>query len=186
MKKLLLCLAVAALSLGAGCNGNGSSESTEGGSTTTSESDIAPGLVEYDLSAHGLPLLIQVPDTSKAEPNIEYNNMGKLAVRIGKEFQIQIGEEPDMELKRMDLSEDLVFTSTMISEQPNFILYKSEVADADAGVAPRYHFYLVLEIDGVAYEISDIDEGEPFDEAPIEEMLRCAQTIKAVPVVVPS
>ena len=149
MKRLFYLLAVFSLSLFVSCDeGDGKEE-------TLKESRTLPkGMIEYDLTKHGLPLVAVIPDTIDQPVIVDIKDWGETTFAVGKYFQVQIAEGGDMELKRSDLAEDLLYKSTYFIEEEDAIMYKQEIPDG--GVKPQYHFYLVATINGIQYEIQDV------------------------------
>ena len=137
------------------------------------------GMVLYDFSEQGLNVSMYVPDTTEMIPMLEFNGQGKLEARFGMNFQMEIGEGGDLDLKKTDLKENDVFKSEMLEEEASGIVYKSFVDIEDSGVPTQYHFYAVINVNGIDYEIQDIEGAEPFGKDAILKMYEAAKTLAA-------
>lgn len=152
---------------------------TSCGSTTTEEDheiSTPQGMIEIDLSSYGISAIIAVPDTITSPLEINTSSSGEIEVLSGNTFQLMIAEGGDLELKKSDISSDLLYKATVISETPNSLIYKMELPD---GSMTFHHFYSVIEINGTSYEVNDVATGESFSQKAVENMLESAKNIKA-------
>jgi hypothetical protein len=85
--------------------------------------------------------------------------------------------EGDIELLKMDLKEDLVFSHEIIKEEENALIYSQDIPDA--GVKTQNHFFYKAQVGNEIFEVREILDGE-YGKGMIEEMLAAAKTIKAV------
>lgn len=174
MKKIIFALAISIPSLLFVSCGN-----KEENNTTTTE--IPQGMIEYDLSQHGpigMPCLIFLPDenTGKGLPQVMEGPMGGTQIVVGKDFNIEIVVgDGDMNQKKSDIAADAVFKSTFIVDEPNAILYKSEIPDA--GVV-QYHIYVIQKVGNVTYEIEDVRGEENYSEEGAKRMLEAAKSLR--------
>ena len=153
MKRLVYLLSVFSLVFFGSCGDEQSSAPVE-------KVALPQGMIEYDLSSHGLPLVAVIPDTLDQPVVVDVKDWGETTVAVGKYFQIQIAEGGDMALRKNDLAEDLLYKASYLTEEENAIVYKQEIPDG--GVKPAYHFYYVVNIGGVEYEIQDVKTGDVF------------------------
>lgn len=150
------------------------------GCTGTKESPddslVAPGMMELDLSPYGLNLTMVVPDSTVGVLEVTAQSYGDVEIRVGAYFQMKIAPGGDMSLKKSDLEGDLLFKTTILKEEESLIIFKSDLPD---GSKSYHHFYMIANIGGANYEISDIaDSGESFSEPIINKMLDAAKTVK--------
>jgi len=125
-----------------------------------------------DLAGHGLPLLLTAPDkelTGGADPSIIWKDeTGTLAVGAGEHFELEIREEPaDIPRLKATLDRDLLRRNTIVREEPDLLVWRSEFPDDPSLVF--IHFYRVLKTDGREFTVQDAD-GPPFNEQDIERM----------------
>jgi len=166
---------------------NGESASTQSGEEKTTAPNGLKGYIQIDLSAHGFPLKTWIPDTSKTDngtmlrTKIGVNDYGELEIKVGRNHQVKIVEGGDLELKRTDLDDHLVFNAKMLKETDGGFLYRLQAKDTLAGVPNQYHFYTVLNLGGIDYEFQDIDEGEAYSEDGIESMFKTVMNTSPIP-----
>lgn len=170
MKKLLYLVGICSVTLFSSCGGG--DEKVE-----EVKIDVPQGMIQYDLSSHGIPLVCVIPDTVDQPVEVNVKDWGETTVAVGKYFQIQIAEGGDMSLRKKDLAEDLLYKATYITETPEAILYKQEIPDG--GIKPAYHFYFVTTINGNQYEIEDVKGDEFYNEKAADRMLQAAKMIVA-------
>lgn len=154
-----------------------------GGDSTTEESQpkkkkkIPKGMIEYDITSKGFPLTVVIPDTINQEMEIVVQDWGETHVKVGKFFQLQIAEGGDMQLRKSDLAEDLLYKAAYIIEEDSAILYKQEIEGGN--VQPAFHFYMVKNIGGIQYEIQDVNGEEMYPEKAAQKMMDAAKLISA-------
>lgn len=141
---------------------------------------VAPaGMSTLDLSRFGKPFTIFVPDTTAAKLEIMEQTWGALEIRVGKDFQISITEDPgDIELRKTDVKGDEVNKfKSFIVEEPTSILWESEITK------PEFHFYSIHKLGTATYVFEDIrnTEGEPLSKEAIQKMLDAAKSMKEAP-----
>lgn len=137
------------------------------------------GMMELDLSQYGLNVTLMVPDSSIGTLEVMAQSYGDIEVRVGTFFQIKIAPGGDIALKKSDLESDLLFKTTILSETPELLIYKSDLPD---GSKSYHHFYMIKKVLGANYEIRDIEEsGESFSEAIVKKMVEAANSIKDKP-----
>src|SRR5688572_29562406 len=67
------------------------------------------GMMTLDLSKYGKPFTIFVPDSTFGKLEITEQSWGALEIRVGKNFQLSITEDPgDLELRKSDVKADEV------------------------------------------------------------------------------
>ena len=65
------------------------------------------GMMTLDLSKYGKPFTIFVPDSTIGKLEITEQSWGALEIRVGKNFQLSITEDPgDIELRKNDIKSD--------------------------------------------------------------------------------
>ncbi|PCI99866.1 MAG: hypothetical protein COB15_03515 [Flavobacteriales bacterium] len=173
MKKITYLFAtIIALSLTA-CGG-GAEEPVE----EVVETVVLKGFEELNLSEWGFNLIVMVPkEEIHGTPEVTLTERGALEIVVGLGFGLEIMYgEADIELLKMDLKEDLVFTSEIIKEEENALIYSQNIPDS--GVKTQNHFLYKAQIGTEVYEVRDIIDGE-FGSGMIEKMLKAAKTIKS-------
>ena len=178
MKRLAYILLAFVLITFTACGGG---EST-GEDVVADEQNEAPklkGYEEFDLSPWGFNLSVMVPDAAaNGAPEVILTERGALEVKVGTAFGLEIMYgEGDIELLKMDLKEDLVFSHEIIKEEENALIYSQDIPDA--GVKTQNHFFYKAQIGNEIFEVREILDGE-YGKGMIEEMLAAAKTIKAV------
>jgi len=137
------------------------------------------GFEELNLSEWGFNLTVMVPKAEiHGDPEVGLTERGSLEIVVGLDFGIEIMYgEGDIQLLKMDLKDDLVFTSDIIKEEENAIIYTQDIPDS--GVKTQNHFLYKAEVGKDVYEVRDVIDGE-FGSGMIEKMLEAAKTIKAL------
>lgn len=134
------------------------------------------GMITLDLSKYGKPVTIFVPDTASAKLDIMEQTWGALEIKIGKDFQISITEDPgDVELRKSDVKGDEVNKfKSFIVEEPTTIMWESEITK------PEFHFYSIQKLGNSTYVFEDIKktDGEPFGKEAVQKMLDSAKSLK--------
>jgi hypothetical protein len=135
------------------------------------------GYEELNLSEWGFQLTVMVPEAEiHGDPEVILTERGALEILVGLDFGLEIMfGEGDIKLLKMDLKDDLVFTSEIVKEEENAIIYKQDIPDS--GVKTQNHFLFKAEVGSDVYEIRDIVDGE-FGAGMIEKMLEAAKTVK--------
>lgn len=135
------------------------------------------GMVTLDLSKYGKQFSIFVPDTTAAKLEITEQSWGALEVRVGKNFQISITEDPgDIELKKSDVkSNDVNVFKSFVIEEPLTLMWESAITK------PEFHFYTIQKVGDNTYVFEDIvpANGEPLSKEAIQKMLDSAKQIVA-------
>lgn len=150
-----------------------------GGDEQVAETPVVElkGYEELDLNPWGFQMAIMVPNAEEnGEPNVELTERGALEIIVGQSFGIEIMfGEGDIELLKMDLKEDLVFTSEILKEEPNALIYKQDIPDS--GIKTQNHFFYKAQIGTDIYEVRDLIDGS-YGQGMIESMLNAAKTIR--------
>ena len=166
MKKIFLLLVCASLIALAGC-GNGKTDDTNAA--------VPKGMVAADLSAQGLSILVNVPDSTVGPLEIISNAQGGADVKVGKNFQIAISEGAgDFGMKKNDITTDAVrkFIKYVV-EEPNALVWEWQIE----GMEPEFHFYAVIKAGEKSFEVYNA-EGEFFSEKAATQMLDAAKSIR--------
>ena len=174
MKKIFLLIVIPSLAALIGCD-NGKEIKEENVNT------IPAGWVELDLTqpntTYGLPLLINVPGEATAQgiAEIMESPLGGTQIKVGKNFNLEIFPgDGNMAAKKQEIAGNVVFKSTYVIDEPDFILYTSEIEDA--GIK-QYHFYAIIKLETGSYEIEDI-KGEDYTEAGVKKMMEAAKSLR--------
>lgn len=136
------------------------------------------GYEELNLSEWGFDLTVMIPEAEiHGDPEVLLTERGALEIVVGLDFGLEIMfGEGDIELLKMDLKDDLVFTSEIVKEEDNAIIYTQDIPDS--GVKTQNHFLYKAEVGTNIYEVRDIVDGE-FGSGMIEKMLEAAKTVKS-------
>ncbi len=142
------------------------------------ETVVLKGFEELNLSEWGFNLIVMVPkEEINGAPEVTLTERGALEIVVGLDFGIEIMYgEADIELLKMDLKEDLVFTSEIIKEEENALVYSQNIPES--GVKTQNHFLYKAQVGSEVYEVRDVIDGE-FGSGMIEKMLEAAKTIKS-------
>ena len=143
------------------------------------EAIVAPqGMNVLDLTNHGKPFAIFVPDTTTAKLIVTEQTSGALDIKVGVSFAITINEQAaDIELKKTDIKGDEVNKfKSFITEEPTAIFWESEVTK------PEFHFLINQKIGTSEYSIEDTKstEAEPLSKDNTQKMFDSAKGIKEI------
>jgi hypothetical protein len=170
MKKLFTLLSAFALSIAI---------TSCGGKETKQDIQAPAGMVALDLSKYGKQFSLFVPDTVAQKLEITEQSWGALEVRVGKNFQVSITEDPgDIELRKSDIkSNDVNVFKSFVIEEPLTIMWESAITQ------PEYHFYTIQKVGNNSYVFEDIvpANGEPLSKDAIQKMLDSAKQLVAKP-----
>ena len=135
-----------------------------------------PGMMEVDLTPHGFPISIMIPDSTKGIANIEAKSWGGVEIIVGKTFQIMIKEEAgDVDLRKSDIKANEVSQlKRYIKEEPTLLFYETAIPGAEQS---EYHFYSVVKAGDRTFVVEDIP-GEVFGEKDVERMIESSKSIK--------
>ena len=174
MKSLLLSLPALLILFATGCT-----TPEEDIKETTSQRVIPKELKkmdEIDLSADGgFPLSLFVPDTTKSPLEIITQDWGETEIISGSMFKMKIAEGGNIALRKQDISDDLLYKGTIISEEDRGMIYKQEIDGSN--MKPMFHFYLVVSFGDLNYEVQDINDGEPLSEDAVKLMYLVAKNM---------
>lgn len=167
MKKFLLFLSAVSLFSFTSCGTGKTDENLNAG--------VPQGMVAADLSAEGLPVLVNVPDSTTGILEITSNAQGGADVKVGKNFQMTITEGAgDFAMKKNDITTDAVrkFVKYIV-EDANALVWEWQME----GMEPEFHFYAVVKAGEKSFEVRDV-EGEVFSEKAAMQMLDAAKSIR--------
>ncbi len=146
-----------------------------GEKTETPTVQAPAGMLNLDLSKYGKQFSLFIPDTANAKLEIVEQSWGALEIKVGKNFQISITEDPgDIELKRSDVkSNDINLFKSFLVEEPLSLMWESEITK------PEFHFYMIKKAGANSYVFEDIvpADGEPIGKDNIQKMYDSAKTI---------
>ena len=162
MKKLFLLLMATGVIILAGCG------------SKKEELVNIPGMMYLDLTSHGFPITLSVPDSTKGRFELITQSWGATEIKVGKDFQISITEGAgDIALAKSDVAgNDVNKFKRYVIDEPNTILYESEITQAE------FHFYAIVKAGNTSYIVEDIKE-EIFSEKKAQKMVESAKTIRA-------
>lgn len=130
-----------------------------------------------DLSAHHLPLLLTLPEGAPEPELVWKDEIGKLMVRAGDHFALEVYEAPeDLDRVKGDLERDLVQKNTVVDEGPGLLIYRSEFPDDTTLVF--YHFNRSVTAGNRVFQVQDANGEGPFN---LEEVRRMARAIAPKP-----
>ena len=161
------------------------------------DNDPAPGMIRLDLSLHktiggkdattGLPVTIDVPDTTHRVWGIAMLSTGELHVFVGKGFNLTINvADETMEKKKSDIAgDDVDKFQSWVTQDSNAIVYKTQMAQEE------FHFYAIIKKGGHTYYVKEQRQGDDgtvfyYNQANVQLMLQAAKTITPLPVKNPS
>jgi len=128
-------------------------------------SSISENTILVDLNKFGYDISVNVPDTVGKTLDIVQNEMS-VGIFVDKRFHIAVGYDGDLDLKKEDLANDGMYQNEIISEDQNFIIYKSMLPDDSKTF---YHFYGVKESNGEWYEIYDVVSENELSESSVSK-----------------
>lgn len=165
---VLLCASVLLLNA---CGG-GKGEAAQQGTATR---DSVPATTPVDLSAQQLPLMLQLP-AGLPEPSILWKDqIGKLEVRAGDHFSLQLYEAPpSLDRLKADLDRDLLRKNTVVEETPGLLIYRSQFPDDSTLVF--HHFSRTITVGDRSFQVEDLDADAPYS---LEEIRRMAAAVQA-------
>jgi hypothetical protein len=136
--------------------------------------DVPHGMVAVDLSAQGLPILVNIPDSNTAPLEIIANAQGGTDVKVGRNFQITIIDgKGDISLKKNDIAKDDVRKLVRyVVDEPNFLVWEWKIE----GLESDFHFYAIVKDGEKSFEAHEV-EGEVFSEKSTLLMLEAAKSI---------
>ncbi|MCO6481291.1 MAG: hypothetical protein J5I62_00715 [Flavobacteriales bacterium] len=166
-------LATAGVLLGVACGTASTGPSTDG----TAPGEPARATLT-DLSAHHLPLLLETPADAPAPDIVWKDEFGKLMVRAGDHFALEIFEAPsDLNRLKADLDRDLLRKNTIVEEAPDLLIYRSEFPDDSTLLS--FHFNRSVTVGDRTFQIQDAqDDGMAFS---LEEVRTMAVAVRPRP-----
>lgn len=166
--KILFPASVLAVVLLATSCGDGKSEAAK---QMAAVADSIQAATTIDLAEHHLPLVLHLP-VGLPEPSVIWqDDAGKLDIRAGEHFALEIYEVPfDMARLKADLERDLVKQNTVVAEHPDLLIFRSEFPDDSALVF--YHFQRSITAGGRSFTITDPMGGTPFTREDVERMAK--------------
>ena len=175
MKKLIFPLSLAVVLFTASCGG-GTTDNAQS-EENHSEQAVANGMMEYDLSQHGLNLSIMIPDETIGVAEVMENEYGGVDIMVGPKFAISIVfGEGDVALKKADLSEDLVYTTTFHTDEADLLVYEKEIPDS--GIEAEHHFFYTVTVGEDIFDVENL-KGASFGEKAIQTMVASARSLRA-------
>lgn len=157
----------------ASCGG----DNTESSNNTVETPKELKGYEELDLNQWGFQMSIMVPNAEQnGEAEVVLTERGALEIVIGSSYGIEIMYgEGDIDLLKMDLKEDLVFTSEIVKEEENYLVYKQDIPGS--GVKTQNHFFYRVQLGTDVYEVRDLIDGN-YGTGMIDKMLESVNTLQ--------
>lgn len=123
-----------------------------------------------DLSAHHLPLLLETPTDAPVPDIVWKDEIGKLLVRAGDHFALEIYEAPsDLGRLKADLDRDLLKKNTIVEEAPDLLIYRSEFPDDSSLVF--FHFNRSITVGDRTFQVQDAQDADAtFNEKQVRRM----------------
>jgi hypothetical protein len=142
------------------------------------EEVVLKGYEVFNLSEWGYALNLMVPkEEIHGKPNVTLTEMGTIKIVVGADFGLEIGYgEADIALLKGDLKENLIFTSEIIKEEENALIYSQTIPNV--GVKKQSHFLYKAVIGSEVYEVRDIVDNH-YGIGMVEKMLEAAKTIES-------
>jgi len=173
MKKIALLLALALPVLFTSC----------GDKTGDPQPETIPaGMRAADLSEHGFPLRMNVPDSTRGKLEIVENDNGGTMVRVGKNFQVNVniaeGEAADLKMQKTLITAMDAGQSTFSVDTDTALVYVTKFGEE----LSRHHFYMIVKIGNDKYVVRDVDDPEnQFTEDDVKLMMESARSLRAKP-----
>ena len=173
--KLLLPSAAGALALALAACGDGKADAAKKMAAAADSTRMA---AMVDLSAHHMPLMLEMPDGLPGPALLWKDEIGKLSVRAGDRFALDIHEAPaDLGRLKADLDRDLLKRNTIVEETPDLLIYRSEFPDDTALVS--FHFNRSITVGDRTFQVEDApDDGAFFT---LDQIKRMAAAVRPKP-----
>lgn len=170
MKRFLSFASVAAVLLISSC-GDGKADAAK---KIAAVADSIKAANTIDLAEHHLPLTVQVPVGLPAATVLWKDEVGKLSVKAGDHFALEIYEAPpDMDRLKADLDRDLQKENTILEDKPDLLIYRSEFPDDSTLVF--FHFHQLIHVGGRSFVVDDADDGNAFTEDDVRHMAKAVR-----------
>jgi hypothetical protein len=176
MKKLAYLLVVLTISilLLPAC-GNSTDDKNNDADNTVQLPEKIKKFIPFDLSPYGYNLEIYIPDSLEGKPEAELTDWGAIILTVGSDYGIEIAYgDGDLSLLKEDLNMSDVFKSTIITEEPEGIVYKQEIPGTNI---VKHHFMVVKNFGADVFEIKDLMEND-YTPAAINKMFEAAKTLR--------
>lgn len=142
-----------------------------------SDTDELYQFKKIDLRNYDIPGTLYIPDETAGigasfKTTIDHQEDFKWTISAGPNFELFIEDWGDhskrLEEFKTKLKQSDVFTSTIIEEHKNYLLYKRELTNPIEVKEYKhisYHVYALIPIEGVYYEIRNKAQGDPLKTA---------------------
>jgi hypothetical protein len=159
------------------CGDKNNSEAADNKNEAVQLPENIKNFIPFDLSPYGYNLEIYIPDSLQGIPNARLTDWGAIILTVGNDYGVEITYgDGDLSLLKEDLNLSDVFKSTILKEEPEGIIYKQEIPDANI---VKYHFMVVKNFGADVYEIKDFMEQD-YTKVAIEKMFEAAKTLKKI------
>lgn len=175
MRSRLLHFVIAGAALGAACGTGGTGNTAD----DAAGADL-PRITLTDLSGHDMPLLVETPADGPGATLVWKDDIGKLLVRTGDGLAVEIYEAPtDMGRIKADLDRDLLRRNTIVEEEPDLLIYRSEFPDDTTLVF--HHFNRSITVGDRVFQVEDAQEdGTAYT---LEEVRKIALMVRPKPAI---
>ena len=180
MKRFIYLILVFCIPFITSC-GDGSSSKD----STTNENKISlKDYEELDLTPWGFEMMLMVPNANdNGEPEVTLTDRGALEIKVGKGFGVEIMfGEGSLEMLKLDLKESLVYTSEILKEEEDLLIYQQDIPNS--GIKTKIHFFYKKHLGSDIYEIRDLVDGT-YSLNSIEEILAAVKEIKTKAITTP-
>lgn len=97
-----------------------------------------------DLTEFNIQRDILIPKKDSEKVKIQQSPVGTIEINMDGTNAVEIvPNPPSIEQKKEELELDPIFTITYIEENPAYLFYSKEIENS--GIAPEYHFYILLD-----------------------------------------
>jgi hypothetical protein len=177
MKRFLFVLAFATPFLWTACSGDPKETVVE---------DVVPaGMKSINLTSLGMPMKINIPDSSYY-PIVDTSETPQgIRIHIGQHFDMYVNtagaEESNLqEMKKViEASDELPKNFTVTSD--SLLVWAN-----DLGGAPMNHFFMLIKTASGTYYVRDNKESEnPFTKEEVDRMMQSAKSLRPIPAATP-
>jgi hypothetical protein len=159
--------------------------SCSGDTPKTTEDVVPTGMTAKDLTQQGLPLKINIPDSTNGSAEISETPTG-IEIKVGNHFDILVNtasaEEADLTKMKplLEAADELPKTFT----QPDASTLRWEVNISDH---PMCHFFHIVKIGNTTYYVRDNNNNpdNDFKKEDVDKMLQSASSLREKPAETP-
>ena len=159
--------------------GDGKYDAVKRSAETDSTANAMPSTVTapIDLASYAFPLRLTPPAPAEGNDSLQVHwseEFGRLEVRAGDHFGVNITEGfGDIGRLKADLGRDMLQKNTILQEEPDRLIYRSEFPDGDL---VYIHFFRILRVGDRIFEVTDA-EGGRYTEADVNGMIEAVSPL---------